>query len=355
MYKKLLAMLAFICTLGACTTTSTDKTVTLRSVKLTHPILLSNETTKTFSGIVKEANEINLGFKTAGQIETIYVKQGDYIKKGQLVAKLDTKDYKLDTDVRQVQYDQAKKEVGRLQKLYHTNSLSGNDYEKAEAQLKALEAQLQLSKNTLEYTILESPVNGYVQSVNFEKAEMVDAGTSVINLINVEHMEVECEIPASMYIKRNLFSSSYCFSSLLPNEKYSLQLMSIVPKADGNQLYKVKYMLNTEAMKKLTAGMNVEIDIYISDTTQNGNRFTLPLKSIFNETNKSYVWVLQSDSTVSKCNVTINGIDGNGDAIVEAPLKETDNIVKAGTTYLNENEKVCGIGEPDKTNVGGLL
>lgn len=354
MNKKLLILLVSACMLGACAGEQ-NKEVAPQSVKLTHPVRLGGETVKTFSGVVKEANQISLGFKTAGQVERIDVKQGDHIRKGETIAQLDTKDYKLEVEIRQVQYDQLKKEVARMQKLYQDNSLSGNDFEKAEAQLKALEVQLQASKNKLEYTTLTSPVNGYVQSVNFEKAEMVDAGSAMINLIDVEYMEVECEIPASLYLRRDQFSGSYGFSSLIPGEKYPLQLISIVPKADGNQLYKVKYLLEASAMKRLTAGMNIEVAIGMSDKTISGDQFTLPLKSVFSENGKSYVWILQSDSTVSKREVTLDGIDAIGQAIVSAPLNETDQIVRAGVRHLNENDKVRGIGDAAETNVGGVL
>lgn len=312
---------------------------------------------KAFSGVVQEANEISLGFKTPGQIERIHVKEGDYIRKGQLIAQLDTKDCRLEVDMLQAQCDQLTKEVGRMEQLYNDKSLSGNDYEKAQMQLKTIRTQLQMVNNKMEYTTLTSPVNGYVQRVNFERAEMIDAGTAMINLIDVEHMEVICDIPASLYMRRNQFGRCDCFSSLLPTERYPLQLISIVPKADGNQLYKVKFLLENSAMKKLTPGMNIEVNIRLSDNTQatDNELFTLPMKAIFSENEKSYVWVLQPDSTVTKREVAMMGIGAKGEVIVKGALSETDPIVRAGVNHLNENEKVREIRDPEKTNVGGIL
>ena len=50
---------------------------------------------KCYPGIVREAHTIGLGFKTAGQIERICVKEGDYVRRGQLLAELDAADFRL--------------------------------------------------------------------------------------------------------------------------------------------------------------------------------------------------------------------------------------------------------------------
>ena len=129
-------------------------------------------------GIVREAHTISLGFKTAGQIERICVKEGDYVRRGQLLAELDNADYRLGVEALQIQYDQLEDEVGRTKQLFDRKSISANDYEKAVAGLRQLGVQLQVNKNKLDYTKLYAPTDGYVQSVNFSPAEMVDAGSA---------------------------------------------------------------------------------------------------------------------------------------------------------------------------------
>lgn len=72
---------------------------------------------RVYAGIVEEAHLVSLAFKTPGQIEKIFVKEGDYVKKGQLLAQLDDEDYKLGVEAVQIQYDQVKDEVGRAKRL----------------------------------------------------------------------------------------------------------------------------------------------------------------------------------------------------------------------------------------------
>ncbi|MCH5328624.1 MAG: efflux RND transporter periplasmic adaptor subunit [Coprobacter sp.] len=347
---------AIVCVLTACHHRPQNETEVLRNVKVTRPQPISGETFKYFSGIVKEAQEIKLGFKTAGQIERIYVKEGDYVRTGQKIAQLDTKDYQLGVEAAQIQYDQLKDEVARMKQLYDSKSITGNDYEKATSGLKQLEIQLQNNKNKLEYTTLVAPVSGYVQRVDFETAEMVNAGTPVITLLDVSHLEVEFYIPASLYPQQNSFSEFACHTSYAPLSEYDMKLISITPKADGNQLYKVRLQFAQPTEKTLTAGMNVEVNFKISNLEKkSGSTFTVPLHAVFSNGSQSYVWILDENSQVIKQEITTDGIDSEGDIIVISGLTGSEQIVKAGVNALHENEKVNVIEEAAETNVGGLL
>ena len=141
------------------------------------PVNRQESAVHNFSGVVTENSTVSLSFRTPGQIRSILVKEGSHVKRGQLVATLDTKDYQLQVDAAQTQYNQMKNEVERLRQLHEGKSLAGNDYEKAVSGLEQLRIQLQNAKNQLSYTSLRAPVDGTIQKVNFEPSEMVNAGT----------------------------------------------------------------------------------------------------------------------------------------------------------------------------------
>lgn len=327
----------------------------VRSVKLSRPETLGNVSNKSFSGVVKEAREISLGFKADGQIEKIFVKEGDFVHEGDVIAVLDKKDYQLGVDAYQIQYDQLKAEVARMEQLYKAKSISGNDYEKALAGLRQLEVQLKVNKNKLEYATLTAPVSGYIQNVNYEKAEMLQAGSPVVNLLDVSGIKIEVDIPASLYVQRDKFSGFSCSSSLDPGVSYPLNLVSINRKANSAQLYKMILSLPNPASAKLTAGMNVAVNISVKDSKDAKAGFTLPVSSIINADGKTYVWVLGRDTTVSRREIKIDGIDAAGRVIVKDGLMGQEEIIKAGVNSLQEREKVRILPESDKTNVGGLF
>lgn len=330
-----------------------QETARERSVYLTRPEALGEETVKSYSGIVKEAHEISLGFKTAGQIARIHVAEGDRVRRGQLLAELDDADYRLGVEALQVQYDQVRDEVKRTERLLAQKSISPNDYEKASAGLKQLEVQLQANKNKLNYTKLYAPVDGYIQAVNFSPAEMVDAGTTLFSLLDVSQMEVTVDIPGSLYRQRGEFVRFACRAAGI-DEAMPLVLTSLTPKADGNQLYRMQLAFEQRPDSRLTAGMNVEVEVALGDSTA-ARGFAVPLQALFQQGDSACVWLFRPDSTVTCRQVELDGIDGEGRAVVSKGLTGDEPIVRAGVHVLKEGEKVRVIEAPRSTNVGGLL
>lgn len=325
----------------------------MRSVMVVSPEVVGGEKVMTFSGVVEEAKEVNLGFKVAGQLSKICVKEGDYVRQGQLIAMLDDTDYKLGAEALQIQYDQLSAEMERMKQLHEGKSLSDNDYEKATAGLQQLKVQLQSSLNQLQYTKLQAPMDGYIQSVGFEQSEMVNAGTPVVSLLNTNGMEVRTDIPASLYRQQKNIGKIVCKTA--DAEGQAMKLLSIVPKADGTQLYKMRLAFAATPDKALTAGMNVDIDINVAADAQGERTYALPLHSVFQDEGETYVWTVGTDSLTHKTRVTIKDEADGARAIVTDGLTGDERIVKAGVGYLHDGEKVKIVGQDSKTNEGGLL
>ncbi len=326
----------------------------VRSVALTAPVTGDSVLSKSYSGTVREAHEVSLGFKTPGQLKQIFVKEGDRVRRGQLMARLDDVDYKLGVEALQIQYDQLSQEVERVRQLYEKKSVSQNDYEKAVAGLRQLGVQLQVNKNKLKYTNLYAPADAYVQAVNFSPAEMVDAGTPVFTLLDVSRMEVEADIPVAEYNRRESFTG---FSCTLGGRTYPMHLLSLTPRADGNQLYQLRLVFAEKTGKEITSGMNVGVSINSSAAaTDAAKGVTLPPCAIFRQGGADCVWVFsESDSTVAARRIVVDGMDGEGRVKVASGLSGAERVVRAGVSALHEGQRVKVVSEPSESNVGGLL
>ncbi|MBR6141839.1 MAG: efflux RND transporter periplasmic adaptor subunit [Bacteroidaceae bacterium] len=345
--KSIVLALAAVSLLTACGgSNKKDVEVKVRSVMTVTPLNRQESAVRNFSGLVKENSTVSLSFRTPGQIMRILVKEGTHVKRGQLVAALDTKDYQLQVDAAQTQYDQLKNEVERLGKLHEANSLAGNDYEKATSGLEQLRIKLQNAKNQLSYTQLTAPVDGTVQKVNFEPSEMVSAGMPVMDLVDTHKMEVEVNIPAEVYRQLSQSSEAYCIAA---GERYELHRTGVLAKADANQLFTVKYAIDG----RLSAGVNVDVYIEIGgDETVKG--LSIPAHAIFEDGGKTYVWVVEEGDIVKRHAITTNSVDSEGMAVVESGISVTDRVVKAGVKALHEGDKVKIVTQ-QSSNVGDLL
>lgn len=329
------------------------------SVYVTSPRATGECETRVYAGVVEEAHTVSLGFKTPGQIERIFVKEGDYVKAGELLAQLDDADYRLGVEALQIQYDQVSDEVGRAKRLYEKQSMSANDYEKASAGLRQLGVQLEVNKNKLAYTKLYAPTSGYIQRVNFSAAEMVDAGTAVMSLLDVSGMEVVVDVPASVYHRRNDFRAISCRVSNggRSDEGIELKFVSVVPKADSNQLYRMRLSVAGGESGRLTSGTNVEVSISLDCRSGvGGGRMELPMSSVWRDSEgRSCVWVVAADSSVVKRVVALDESVSGRNAVVTSGVGSDDKVVRSGVNALHAGEKVNVIATPAATNAGGLL
>ena len=324
-------------------------------VMLTQPVRVGEGSVVSVTGTLQEAHNIGLGFKTPGQIARIVVNEGDHILRGQLIATLDDKDYRLGVEALEIQYKQMKDEVARLKQLYEARSLSANDYEKAVAGLEQLGVQLQTNRNKLDYTRLCAPVDGYVQSVHLSPAEMVNAGTPVIHLLDEHRLEVSAYLPVDLYERRAQIQAVRCrLSSAASSVAVPMKLQGLSPKADGNRLYKARLAFAGSLPARPATGTNVEVEFVLADTAS-AHRFTLPPRSIFQADGQTYVWILAADSTVRRMPVSVQQLDGGGQALVTSGLTGTEQVVRAGVHALQEGERVEVIPPAAETNVGGLL
>ena len=324
----------------------------LRTVKTVRVEDAGSGSESCYSGVVKEAKSINVAFKTAGQIESVNVKEGDYVRAGQLLACLDDKDYKLGVEALQIQYDQLSDEVGRLKELFEKKSVSENDYEKAKAGLAQLGVQLRLNKNKLDYTKLYAPVSGCIKTVNFVATEMVDAGTPVFVMMDVSNVEIIVDVPASEYRYKDSFKSFNCKSS--QGSSVPLKLVSVAPKADGNQLYRMTFRSEESRNSDLLPGTNVEVLIDRSGSQSKDSGLTLPVEAIRYDGTQAFVWTVCDDSLLVRKDVAVAVTNRPGKVYVSGIASGTE-VVCAGAASIMQGEKVKVIGRHPESNVGGLL
>jgi len=316
----------------------------IHSVMTVHPSAIGGREVKNFSGVVKENATISLSFRTGGQIQSVPVKEGQHVHSGQLLAQLDTRDYQIAVDNARVQVNQMRRQVERLKALYEGNAMNGNDYEQATSKLEMLELQLRNAENQLSYTRLTAPCDGYVQGVHRERSEMVGAGTPVMSLVDDRRREIQINVPSDVARDYDRYDGAYFIHN---GQRYPLDIITILHKADANQLYNVR--LATSA--PIRPGQSV--DVYIEARASEDKVLTVPAGAVFEEGGKSYVWVLKDNKTCRRA-VTANKVDKNGKVIITSGLDTSDEVVKAGVGHLTEGETVRVV-TGQSSNVGDLL
>jgi len=307
---------------------------------------------KQFPATVEENQKINLAFRVAGPIKKIHVREGDYVKKGQLIAEMDARDYEVQKAAAQAQVEQLRSEYARVQQLHRRNSVADNDYEKMKAGKEMAEAKLENVNDQLNDTRLYAPFSGYVAEVMFDDGALVNHGTPIATMIDVSKLRVEINVPSSMFLKRDAITKIECTQDDIPGKTFALTLDNYNIKANNNGLYAIYLHHQPDANSPLAPGMNVSVKIYY--TTPFNSLLSLPANAVFEKENESYVWLVE-DNTVRSKKIVLSKQIRDGNLQVSAGLKAGDQVVIGGLNLLKENDTVEIVAPVSKSNVGNLL
>ncbi len=310
-------------------------------------------THREFTGRVKEAAEINMAFRISGPIHKLPVEEGKFVKKGELIAEIDPRDYQVQLASAKARLKQLKAETERVETLFKKKRVARNNYEKMVASRDMAEAAYRSAVNALKDTKLKAPFSGYIQEKFFDNHEIVSAGRPVVSIVNLEYLEVETEIPSSLYMKRDKIKGYSCTISTIPGKTFFLEPVNIRKKANHNQLYKVILELTSEGEFKPAPGMTADIRVEITEST---GQIEIPVESLFNSKGSTCVWVYNpKTSTVKTLKIETGTVSSTGTATVIRGLNTGMTIVTAGVNSLRENQKVSLITAAPDTNVGKLL
>lgn len=323
----------------------------VKFVKTDTALDYGNEGSILVPGKVEAAEDASIAFRVPGTILRFHADQGSYVRKGQLLVELDSRDYQIQLKATEAEYKQVKAEAERVIALYKENSTTENNYDKAQYGLQQITAKLESHKNQLADTRIYAPFSGYVEKRLFEEHETVGAGMPVISMINKDAPEVEINVPASTYMMRDRMQSFSCTFDVFPNVIFPLTLISVNQKANANQLYTMRFKLANIEGKKPVAGMSAMVSIKTREDSQN---VTVKNTAVFTENGKSYVYILNKD-VLKKTEVTTDLLLSNGRFSITSGLKVGDVVVATGVHHVKDGQRVKPLPAISSSNVGGLL
>ena len=308
-----------------------------------------------FPGRVVSSTDANVSFKVAGTIARVYVDEGDHVQAGQLVAELDSRDYSAQLSATEAEYARIKGDAERVMALYKDGAVTASDYDNARFGLQQIEAKLKNHRDVLSYCKIYAPFSGAVQTRFFQAGENVASGMPVLAIISTVSPEIEINLPASSYLRRSSFLSYSAQLDVLPGEVIPLAFVSVMPKANANQLYTMRFKIVGDA-KGVAPGMSAWVTIIADESTQDDACVRLPSTAIVEDNGKTFVYVYNASSqVVSPCYVDVVRLHTDGSAVVRAAISPGTLVVGTGANYVKKGERVKPLPPVSETNVGGLL
>lgn len=299
---------------------------------------LGSNSASVYSGEVRARHENVLGFRIGGKLVSRLVDTGSVVKKGQTIARLDPEDARLAKSAATAQHALAENELKRYRELQAQGFVSQSALDAKEAVFKAASAQAGLAGNQAEYANLLADSNGIVTAVLAEVGQVVGAGQPIVSVAKSGEREVAIAIPESRIadLKRGCSAEIELLAGSGAVKKYTGRLRELSPAADPTSRTYAARVTFDKAGKDVALGMTAAVRIA---TGKQSSAFQVPLAAIFQQGDKSAVWVVNKDRSVALQQVEVSAYADDG-ALISSGVSPGDRIVSAGVHKLVAGEKI---------------
>ena len=281
-----------------------------------------------YPGNVRANEEVNLAFQVAGQLIEFPVKKGQQVAQGELLGRLDPRDFENDLAAKQAALTRAQAEFERIAGLA----------ERGMATEKALDD-----------TYLRAPFAGVIAHTFVDNFQNIDAKQPVLSLQEVKSVEIVINVPEERVIRGQEAKGQFRFVATfeyLPDREFEVTLKEFATEADpATQTYAATLVMPAPEDVLILPGMTATVRGYRKeDQGAQDTGYAVPVDAVaIDGQGQYYVWVVQTKAdgsgTVQRVDVQV-GEMVQDDILVLDGLQQGDGIALAGVHLLQEGQQV---------------
>lgn len=302
-----------------------------------------------YSGMVEARYSTNLSFRVLGRIVSRQAHLGDVVRKGQLLAKLDTAELRVAVQsaeaaqaIARAERENKEKIFERQATLLNKNATSKSEYDAAKSAAESAKSRVAESKSDLDksrdqfdFTDLKSNMDGVVTNVYAEVGETVEAGQTVFAVANPNEREAVIDVA----------------EEIVGSIKVGSEFRITVPPLDYECIGKVREISPQSDVRTQTRRLKLDLDspseAFRLGTTINAfpkfslsGQISLPSTAILDQEGGSFVYIVDApNKKVRRVSVTI--ADRMNDRVtITSGISAGDRVVVAGVHSLTDNQSI---------------
>lgn len=298
------------------------------------------------SGIFTTDDETYLSFKTGGILQSIFVKEGDEVRKGQLLATLDLSEIQAGVRQAELGLEKAQRDFDRIQNLYKDSVCTREQFQNTKTGLDIANEQLKQVLVNRKYSEIRAVNNGYILKKFANPGQVVAPGTPIL--------QTNGGIEQKWILKAALSDFDWAqvevgnAATITCESMYNQPIKAkVIRKAESADPFSGTYFVDLEPEftdnKKPAQGMFARAEILSSIVDTN---YQIPLEYVFDaHGNQAFVFVTKDEKTARKLPVVLGKINAKSVEIIKGLTSEMK-IITSGSAYLKDLSPIKIVNKP---------
>ncbi|WP_221274616.1 efflux RND transporter periplasmic adaptor subunit [Thaumasiovibrio subtropicus] len=291
-------------------------------------------------GVVQAKSRAELSFPSSGRLVEVLVDEGDTVKQGEVLARIDPDEAKNRLASATVELRTVRAEYQRAKSIYDTSqAISKSQLEEVETRFRLANYRLDEARRLVEDTELLAPFDGMISERNRDNHVLVQANETVLSLHDLSVMEVVVDVPEHLMVSGDRPEKVVAEVPALGNAQFELAVKNYSTRPDPvTQTYSVTFGFVDLGTSTLFPGMAVKV------FSQSSNRFSdsvaVPLSAVLpNNQGEQYVWVVTEHNVLEQRLVKTGALRGDRIEVLDR-LSPGEHVVVSGTNGLIHNMSV---------------
>jgi len=324
---------------------STDKRTPISTTKV---IRQEIKRTMRTSGVVSQEKQMKLSFKVSGIIQNIYVNEGQSVRKGDVLARLDLTEINARYTQAKEAHEKAMRDFVRVERLKNDNVVTQEVYDNVKSALKIAEADYKIADYNKAHSKIVAPSDGKILKKLVESKELISLGHPVFMFSNsTSNTIIKSYVTGKDLVRLKLNDKAMVQFNAYTDKEFAGTVYSLPAAAHPETgTFQVEILVEKSSTAFIT-GMIATVFLYPSD---NKSALVIPVDALF-KANKHQATVFvyhPKTSDVEKRLIEVGDIYHQF-LPVKKGLNEGEHVVVEGVSYLKDHTKVKRIAEKTYT------
>lgn len=284
--------------------------------------------------------------KVAGEVREILVEEGDVVRKGQVLARLDGDRLRLELNESEARLRKLQRDYERNVELSQKGLISAGDFDRIRYDLEALQAAHNLASLELDYTQIRAPIDGVVSRRYIKLGNTLAVNDPAFRVTSLDPLILDLHVPEREFAKIAAGQPVALQIDALQEEPVQATVTRVSPVVDAaTGTFKATIELY-DATRRIKPGMFARVSI-VHD--RHVNALLVPRSAIVEDLGRTTVFVVEDGKALQRQVET--GYSSEGRIEILSGLSDEDRVITVGQAGLRPDSAVVVINAPESDDV----